>query len=275
MINVSRRTAIRVILASLAAGIALPYLLIANYYRTRNKSGKDSGMRGTEVRKGRVMLPLPRLRGDVSLEEAMANRRSLRDYLDEPLTIEELSQILWAAYGISETRWGFKTTPSAGATYPLVIYAVLSPGGVVVTKEPLAPGSYKYDPYTHSLTLVREGDLVDELYEAGLRQSWIKDAPVNLVFTAIYERTTDYYGSRGVRYVHMEIGHAGQNVYLQATALGLGTVAIGAFHDERVAKIIGADPSERPLYIMPVGRPVKPYKLEQAELAKYILSRRG
>lgn len=224
---------------------------------------------------GRILLPSSTLKGEISLEEAMANRRSLREYLDEPITLEELSQLLWAAYGITETRWGFKTTPSAGATYPLIVYAVPVPRGVAVPGGYLAPGSYRYDPHTHSLGLVRRGDLSGDLYEAGLRQEWIREASLNLVFTAIYERTTDYYDSREVRYVHMEVGHAGQNVYLQATALGLGTVAVGAFHDDQVARIIGASPREKPLYIMPVGRPIKPYKHSREELADYIASHRG
>lgn len=270
MINVSRRTALRVILASLASGLILPWVLASSYYRRRRRA-----VEGPVISRKKILLPLPRLKGRVSLEEAMADRRSLREYLDEPITLEELSQLLWAAYGVTETRWGFKTTPSAGATYPLVVYAVPAPRGVVIPGGYLAPGSYRYDPHTHSLSLVRRGDLSRDLYEAGLRQEWIRNAPLNLVFTAIYERTTDYYGSRGVRYVHMEVGHAGQNIYLQATALGLGTVAVGAFHDDQVARIIGASPREKPLYIMPVGRPAKPYKLSEEELADYIASNRG
>ena len=138
----------------------------------------------------------------------------------------------------------------------------------------MEPGSYKYDPYTHTLTLVRKGDLSRDLYEAGLQQEWILNARACLVITAVYERTTRRYGDRGVRYVLIEVGHAAQNVYLQATALGLATVAIGAFYDEQVREIIGAPANEHVLYMMPLARPRKPYNLRLEDLARYIDRRR-
>ncbi|MET1127898.1 MAG: SagB/ThcOx family dehydrogenase [Thermoproteota archaeon] len=218
-----------------------------------------------------VYLPLPRLEGPVSLERALADRRSIREYTGEPVTLEELAQVLWAAYGITETRHGFKTTPSAGATYPLELYVVVRPGGVLAGEGAfLEPGSYRYDPHSHTLQLVKRGDLSRALYEAALRQEWVLEAAANIVIAAVYERTTRYYGQRGVRYVHMEVGHAGQNVYLQATALGLATVAIGAFYDDQVREIVGLRSEEEPLYIMPLARPVAPYRLEYSDLASYI-----
>jgi len=149
-----------------------------------------------------VDLPLQSLDGTVSLERALASRRSIRDYTDEPITLEELSQILWAAYGVSEVGYGFRTTPSAGATYPLNIYAVAYPRGVMV-----GDGSYLAE---------------------------------------------------------------GSYIYLQATALGLATVAIGAFYDEEVREIIGAGRGEHALYVMPIGKPAKPYRVGLEDLKAYI-----
>ena len=217
-----------------------------------------------------ILLPLPRLKGNMSLEESIAYRRSIREYLDKPLTLNQLSQLLWAAQGLTELKWGFRASPSAGATYPLEIYVVVAENGV----EGLEPGIYHYDPYTHTIRLTRKGDFVDELYEACLRQPWVKEAPVNIVIVAEYERTTRVYGERGIRYVHMEVGHVGQNIYLEATALGLGTVAIGAFYDNQVREILGLPPNYHPLYVMPVGVPVKPYRISEQELWKAITENR-
>ncbi len=217
-----------------------------------------------------VLLPLPRLKGNMSLEESIAYRRSIREYLDKPLTLNQLSQLLWAAQGLTELKWGFRASPSAGATYPLEIYVVVAENGV----EGLEPGIYHYDPYTHTIRLTRKGDFVDELYEACLRQPWVKEAPVNIVIVAEYERTTRVYGERGIRYVHIEVGHVGQNIYLEATALGLGTVAIGAFYDNQVREILGLPPNYHPLYVMPVGVPVKPYRISEQELWKAITENR-
>ncbi|WP_223209000.1 SagB/ThcOx family dehydrogenase [Pyrococcus furiosus] len=192
----------------------------------------------------KIILPAPRTEGEMSVEEAIAKRRSIRTYKNEPLKIEELGQLLWAAQGI--THEYKRAAPSAGATYPFEIFVVV--GNV----EGLKPGIYHYDPFEHSLTLTKEGDFRKELQEAALGQEWVGNAAINIVLVAFYERTTKYYGERGIRYVHMEAGHIGQNIYLQATALGLGTVAVGAFHDEEVARIIGTNGA--PLYIFPVGR---------------------
>ncbi len=213
-----------------------------------------------------IYLPLPLFESNVSLEESILHRRSIREYLDKPLTLQQLSQLLWAAQGITETRWGFRASPSAGATYPLEIYVVIGENGV----EGLNAGVYNYKPHSHSLVLVKEGDIREELYEACLNQEWVRDAPVVFVIAADYERTTRIYGERGIRYVHMEVGHVGQNIYLEATALGLGTVAVGAFYDDDVRKIIGAPENHHPLYVMPVGVPVKPYVVSPQDIYNYI-----
>jgi len=204
---------------------------------------QDIGMEsGSEIE-----LPNPRYRSDVSLEEVLLKRRSVRDYTDEPLTLQEVSQLLWAAQGITDPR-GFRTSPSAGATYPLETYLVA--GNV----DGLAPGLYRYVPGRHVIVKLMDGDLRSQLSKAALGQECVKRGAIDIVFTAIYERTTWRYGRRGIRYVHIEIGHAAQNVYLQAAALNLGTVAVGAFHDNKVRKILNLPKGEEPLYIMPVGR---------------------
>jgi SagB-type dehydrogenase family enzyme len=143
---------------------------------------------------------------------------------------------------------GFRTAPSAGALYPLEIYLVA--GNV----DNLAPGVYKYKPVEDALTLVKEGDVRASLAAASLGQGSVADGAVDIVIAAVYERTTVKYGVRGERFVQIEVGHAAQNICLQATALGLGLVTVGAFDDAAVAKIIGMSPDETPLYVMPVGR---------------------
>lgn len=196
----------------------------------------------------RIPLPTPRLDSDTSVEEALAQRRSRRSFAPSPLSLEEVTQILWAACGVTDRSRGFRTAPSAGALYPLEVYLVV--GNV----EGLSPGVYRYFPEAHALARILEGDKRKELFEVGLFQRSILEAPAVLVFTAVYERTTRKYGERGVRYVHMEVGHAAQNVYLQAEALGLGTVVIGAFQDEGVKKVLRLPFGEHPLYLMPVGK---------------------
>jgi len=194
-----------------------------------------------------VTLPEPRTESEVSLEETLFRRRSIREYADTPLTLPEVSQLLWAAQG-ETAAWGGRAAPSAGALYPLEVYLVV---GLV---EGLAPGVYKYSPEGHHLARVREGDVRSELARAAVDQAWVKDGAVDIVIGAVYERTTGKYGDRGIRYVYMEAGHAAQNVCLQATALDLGAVPVGAFFDERVAEIVAIDKGEEPLYIIPLGK---------------------
>jgi len=198
-----------------------------------------------------IYLPPPSQKGSVSLEEAIAKRQSVRDFTPEPISQSQLSQILWAAQGISNTRGRYRTVPSAGATYPLEVFVVCGRNCI----EDIGDGIYHYDLAHHSLTLHHKGDVRLELARAALDQEFIYEAPVDIVICAEYERTAMRYGARGERYVHIEVGHAGQNIYLQATALGLATVAIGAFHDEAVREVLRLDKQYKPLYIMPVGKP--------------------
>lgn len=193
-----------------------------------------------------ITLPTPSLEGKVSLEATLAQRRSVRQYGEGPLTLEQISQLLWAAQGVTHPR-GFRTAPSAGALYPLETYVIV--GRV----EGLPPGVYHYAPHSHSLARKAAADKRDELSRAALGQSPVRNAPATLLFTAFYERTTGRYGQRGIQYVHMEAGHAAQNVTLQAVSLGLGTVVIGAFQDDAVKKLLDLDAMEIPLYLIPVG----------------------
>jgi len=197
--------------------------------------------------KGRIALPAASKESDVSLEEALSKRQSTRSFADEPLTLKQLSQLLWAAQGITHGR-EFRTAPSAGALYPLEVYALV--GNV----EGLSPGLYRYNVRKHSLVKVKGGNLRKSFSEAVYQPRIIKEAPVTLIISAVYKRITGKYGERGIRYVHMEVGHAGQNVMLQATALGLGCVGIGAFDDDFVKDFLGSK-EEAPLYIIPIGKP--------------------
>lgn len=199
----------------------------------------------------KVKLPPPRYESPVSVEEAIFTRKSVRRYGEESLTLEEVSQLLWAAGGATcdGITGATRAYPSAGARYPLEIYLIV--GDV----EGLSPGIYRYHWEKHELSIVREGDLRPQLMQACYGQRMVGQAPASLLFTANYRRTTGQYGKRGERYVHMDTGHAGENVHLQAEALGLGTVVMGAFLDEAVKRTVGLK-DEEPLYVMPVGRKV-------------------
>jgi SagB-type dehydrogenase family enzyme len=201
-----------------------------------------------EAGKMRTKLPEPRYDSDVSIEESLVKRRSVREYAAEPLTLEEVSQLLWAAQGIT-SGWGGRTAPSAGARYPLEVYVVV--GNV----KGLAAGVYRYDPKRHAMDMTAKGEMRSRLAGASMGQDSVGDAAIDLVFTAVYKRTTWKYGKRGLQYVHMEAGHAAQNVCLQAAAMGLGAVTIGAFYDDKVSRLLSLPKDEEPLYIIPVGRP--------------------
>jgi len=195
----------------------------------------------------KMKLPEPRYDGEVSIEEALQLRRSIRQYTGEPLTLQEVSQLLWAGQGITDPR-GYRTAPSAGALYPLEIYVVV--GDI----ENLAEGVYRYEPVEHELVKVLEGDKRTDLATAALGQSSVSDAAIDIVVVAVYERTTVKYGERGIRYVHIEVGHAAQNMCLQAAAMDLGIVTVGAFQDEQVKEVLDLPEDEQPLYILPIGR---------------------
>jgi len=224
------------------SGVCLVGVLVMNV-------SAHAGPGSVTTRSGDALsLPAPRRDSGFSIERALHERRSVREFGKTALTREEVSQLLWAAQGVTG-RDGLRAAPSAGALYPLELYLV---AGMV---RDLDPGVYKYAPAGHRLMKIIAGDQRHDLALAAHGQDCVADAPAVLVFTAVERRTTRKYGSRGVRYVHIETGHAAQNVFLQATALGLGTVVVGAFGDDAVGELLQLPEGEVPLYLMPLGRP--------------------
>ncbi|MFO8112991.1 MAG: SagB/ThcOx family dehydrogenase [Desulfosalsimonadaceae bacterium] len=206
---------------------------------------KGSAMR-QETDSGIVELPEPVKESAVSVEEALSSRRSTRSFSEKPLTLQDVAQMLWAAQGITD-KSGFRTAPSAGALYPLEIY--VASGNV----EKLPPGLYHYRAESHDLEIIIGGDHRSSLWEAALQQSAVKRAPAVFLFTGVFPRTMNKYGKRGMQYVLIEAGHAAQNLLLQAEAMGLGHVPIGAFDDEVMRKILKIDKHTHPVYMIPVG----------------------
>lgn len=186
-------------------------------------------------------LPPPKYESEVSVEKALLERRSIRSYKEEPLTLNELSQILWAAQGITEPTKGLRTAPSPRAVYLLQVYVL--PGNV--TNLPM--GIYQYRPQGHELIKIADGDKKAELFKAA-GQAPIKNAPVALVITGLSEKT------QNPAWMYLEAGHAAENIYLQSVSLKLGTVAMAGFKEDEVRKALNFPDKERVLYIMPIGR---------------------
>lgn len=187
-----------------------------------------------------IQLPAPLLHGGMSLEETLAKRESTRNFTSKPLTPSEISQVLWAAQGITRT-WGGRAAPSAGALYPLEVYLVLR------------EGLFHYIPRTHQLIRVSDQNLIGDLSAAALGQECVRESPAIIVITAVYERIERKYGRRGERYVKIEAGHAAQNIHLQAVSLRLGSVPVGAFNDDQVRKVLNLPINHEPLYLIPLG----------------------
>lgn len=185
----------------------------------------------------KILLPEPK-DNNFTLLNAIKKRKSIRDYKDEPLDLQEISNLLYSASKI----------PSAGALYPLRFY--------LYSKKinGLALGLYYYDFENHILIKIFDNDITNQLTKACLNQSSIKKSAAIIIITSINKITTRRYGDRGIRYINMEAGHSSQNIYLMATSLNIGTVAIGAFFDEEVKKILKLSEDENPLYLMPLGK---------------------
>jgi len=212
-------------------------------------SGGTQAM-ASEISSPIIKLPEPRYDGKVSVEKAMYLRRSIRSYKPEPLSLNNISQLLWAAQGKTSPR-GYRTTPSAGALYPLEVYLF------AFDVTGLAEGVYQYFPNEHAIAITRKGNVREELCKSSLNQSPVRNAPAVFVISAVYERTIRKYSRRGGRYVQLEAGHAAQNICLQAISEGLGTVVVGAFLDHEVNALLNSIPEARPLYIIPAGVPAE------------------
>jgi len=224
-------------------------------------SSKGSASPESRQPVGLIKLPGPRIEGKISIEAALQNRRSVRAFTSDSLTFTDVAQILWATQGITEkfadsqTEWhgqailaGLRTAPSAGALYPLEVYLAAA------KIADLHPGLYKYVPNEHALGKVLTGELINAISEAALKQNWINEAPAVIVITSVFERTAVKYGARSERYIQMECGAVCQNIYLQACALGIGTVLVGAFYDEKLKSVLQLPANESPLSIMPLGK---------------------
>lgn len=209
-----------------------------------------------------IKLPSPKFDSETSLEQTLKNRRSIRSYKKDPLLKSDIAQIMWAAQGITKKienppniwpdkydwRCGFRTAPSAGALYPLEIYVV------ACNVKDLPAGVYKYIAQDHSLIQMIKGDKRDELSDAAYKQKCIRKGAAVVVIVGVYERTSIKYGDRAKQYVHIEVGHVGQNIFLQSVSLGIGTVMVGAFKDKEVQKVLNLPENEIPFAIIPLGR---------------------
>jgi SagB-type dehydrogenase family enzyme len=196
-----------------------------------------------------MKLPLPTWRGTVSVEQAIKQRRTVRSFASRALDLDQLSQLLGSAGGITETNGYKRAAPSAGALYPMDIYVVVGQNCL----PPIEAGIYRYEPSQHQLSDVLKGDMRSSVAMASLSQMWMADAPLIMVITAAYRRVTVKYGQRGVRYALIEAGHIGQNIFLQAQALGLEAGIVGAFQDAELIDAMNIPSSHEPILLMPVG----------------------
>ncbi|HEY94456.1 MAG TPA: SagB/ThcOx family dehydrogenase [Dehalococcoidia bacterium] len=197
-----------------------------------------------------IRLPEPRYESEISLEESLLYRRSIRSYSNESLTLQEVSQLLWAAQGITDDA-GHRTAPSAVALYPLSIYVVA--GNV----PEIMAGVYIYKPEGNTIERIIDRDVRNELADAAMGQASVRQGAASFVVTVDYGKMTARFGDKGERFGTLEAGHAAQNLCLQATALDLGLVTAGAIYDDQVANVLDLPQNLTPLYVIPVGRKIK------------------
>lgn len=252
--SLTRRTVARATALVAAGGSALLGWTLDAFELDRAATADAPDEKPTQAGESTAELPQPGTVGGAKrVETAIAERRSRREFESSPLTTGELGQILWAAQGITERHpvdVDFRAAPSAGATYPLEVFVVIGEPGVTG----FDPGIYQYEPRGHTLEEIEEGQYLGEVATIAIDQDWITEAALSIVITAIDDRTTSRYGSRGRRrYVPMEAGHVGENIYLQCESLDLATVAVGAFRDTDLRELLGVSDTHRPLYIYPVG----------------------
>jgi SagB-type dehydrogenase family enzyme len=200
-----------------------------------------------------VDLPQAEISSNMSVDQAIQNRRSVRSFSATTLTLNDVSQLLWAAQGITDSERNFRATPSAGHVFPMEVYLVSGNGSV----QELEAGIYHYNPFNNTLEKIVKGDQRYNLSKAAHQQKWVNDAPISLVVTGNYQKMQDKYpeGNISTRFVDMEAGHIGENIYLEAVSRGLGTVAIGSFYDDQMINLLKLPSNETPLYIYPVGYP--------------------
>jgi SagB-type dehydrogenase family enzyme len=240
-IRLSRRQACQV---GVAMGLSFSTLLT---FRLNKVFAKAKETVNREKKAMDLMQPV--FDGNMSLEKAIKQRRTVRSFSNKPISSQQFSQILWSAQGITDDREFKRAAPSGGALYPSDVYAVVGENCV----ETFTPGVYHYNPSSHSVSMVAGGDRRKDVARASLRQMWMADAPVIFVVTAEYDRICTKYGKRGIRYALIEMGHIGQNVFLQSQALGLEAGIVGAFNDRAVADVVEAEKNHEPLVILPVG----------------------
>ncbi|MHC4158130.1 MAG: SagB/ThcOx family dehydrogenase [Planctomycetota bacterium] len=220
--------------------------VIGDTFRSKPKAPRQyKTYRGAK----KIQLPEPEYTG-MALEEAIKNRRSVRNYSKEPLTMAQLSQLLFAAQGVTDKTFdkALRTAPSAGALYPFEVYIVVN------NVQDVPRGIYHYAVLDHAIELVKAGDFRDEITNAGLKQEMLGEAGATFVLSAIFDRVRTKYGERAYRYTYIEAGHISQNLYLQAVSLGLGSVCAGAFLDKDVNQLIDLDGiAEAAVYFHAVG----------------------
>ncbi len=225
------------------------YQQVTKYQRS---GGRGAGPGAAEPASGSHELPEPTTDGGAGLWGVIQERRSVRDFTDQPLSAEQLSQLLWATQGITARRRGsaFRASPSAGACYPLDTYVVVN------RVEGLEPGLYRYDVSGAKLEALRRGDLSAAIASAVLGQEMAAEAAVVFAWTAVPARAKRRYHERAYRYIYLDAGHIGENLHLAAVAMGLGCCAIGAFLDDEVDAILGVDGfEETAVYLSVVGVP--------------------
>ena len=243
----TKKNMLALILILMSVGIMSAVIFLLTDIKNKSMPDSEKDYK-TDYGSELIKLPEPIYDSGTSVEKALLERRSVRNYKDELLELFEVSQLLWAAQGITDFEKGLRSAPSAGALYPLEVYVAGDIQGA-------AKGLYKYDPEIHSIIKISDKDLREELSKAAYNQKCVSQAPVVLVFTGVYERIAVKYGEeKAPRYTHLEAGHAAQNVYLQAKSLNLGTVVVGGFDIEKVKEVLNLPDGEKPLYIMPVGK---------------------
>jgi SagB-type dehydrogenase family enzyme len=196
-----------------------------------------------------VTLPQPRTDGGISVEKALLERRSIRSFRNESLTLDEVSQLSWAAQGVTDDK-GHRTSPSAMATYPLEIY--LLAGNVTG----LPAGVYHYSPLGHNLTLISKGNKIPEFFNSsrGGREDWRRGSPAVFIITGVFERTYKISGQDLSRFVYIEAGAAAENLLLQVVSLGLGSTYTAGFDENKTKEYLALSPGEEPIGVLPVGR---------------------